>query len=521
MDALFFLPPALAAGPACEFLCRLPRQAPWGRARLSGCLGLAAALYLVLLWVTLKPAFAALGVWASLAALAFTNNAKLAALREPLLADDRAELFLVATHPGFYLPFLSRAQAAGLVCAALAVPAALLYSPGLTLPGLPDGLAGLLLRLALGAAAGLALWGLLRLRLLARMHAALTGDPVRDMARLGFFSTFSLSLLCSWDAAPRRAMRAAPCPLPSIPARDPDSLPHLVAVQAEAFCDMGRLHPELAPLLPGWNALRAAGALAAPIRVPAFGANTIRTEFAFLTGLAPEAIGLERFQPYARLARKPMDALPARLAAAGYRTLCLHPNAGAFYRRDKVLPNLGFQDFLDLPRLGHLERFGPHAADAALADCALGLLRSSREPLFLFLVSMENHSPWLPGRLGEAELTGAPAALGGRPLSHAARCYLRHLMNADAMLSRLAEGLAGLRAATGRSAVLCFYGDHQPNLPELQPAGRACDERSDALLWRPEGCSDRNMPAPGDAHRLPLALLCCAGLAGTAGDGAP
>lgn len=522
MDALLAFCAALAAGPACESLCRLPRPCAWTRARLTGALALAAAFFSVLLWVTLRPAFSALGVWAGLLALALTNNAKLEALREPLLADDRAELLQVVSHPGFYLPFLTRAQALGLLCAALAVPAALVLSAPLELSLLPaaltTGLAGLLARLGLGAAVGLGLWLMALPGLLPRLHAALRHDPATDMARLGFFGLFGVSLLASWDARPRRVLRAAPGPWPKLEApasRAPR--PHILAVENESFMDIARLHPELSHLLPELNRLRGAGACCGPLDAPAFGANTIRSEFAFLSGRAPENLGLEQFQPYARLARRPMDSLARRLAGLGYRTVCLHPNSGAFYARRKVMPALGFHEFLDLPRLEAMQplgRFGPHTADLALARQALTLLRQARQPLFLFVISMENHSPWLPGRLSPAQLAATPEHAGGVMLDYASRCYLRHLQNADAMLGALASGLAETEGGT-----LCFFGDHQPNLPVLGLSGPPAESRSDYLLWR-SGSACATKVQPLHAHELGRELLGLAGLVNGEGGAA-
>lgn len=505
---------SLAAGPVCESLCRLPCPCVWPRARLSGALALAASLFAVLLWVTLRPAFSALGVWSGLLALALTNNAKLEALREPLLADDRAELLQVISHPGFYLPFLTRTQAVGLLCAALAVPAALVLSAPLELSTLPEalttGLAGLLARLGLGTAVGLGLWLLALPGLLPRLHTALRHDPAEDMARLGFFGLFGISLLASWDARPRRVLRAEPGPWPVLagPASSTPR-PNILAVENESFMDIARLHPELAHLLPGLNRLRASGAQTGPLDVPAFGANTIRTEFSFLSGRAPESLGLERFQPYARLARRPMDSLARRLADLGYHTVCLHPNSGAFYARRRVMPALGFHEFLDLPRLEALrplERFGPHTGDLALARHALTLLRDARQPLFLFVISMENHSPWLPGRLSPEQLAATPDHAGGGELDYASRCYLRHLQNADAMLDALARGLAETKGGT-----LCFFGDHQPNLPTLGLSGPPVDSHSDYLLWR-FGVSCATQGQPLRAHELGRELLGLAGL---------
>jgi phosphoglycerol transferase MdoB-like AlkP superfamily enzyme len=58
--------------------------------------------------------------------------------------------------------------------------------------------------------------------------------------------------------------------------------------------------------------------------------------------------------------------------------------------------------------------------------------------------------------------------------------YLRHLVNADAMIERLLDYLRARR----RDTVLCFYGDHVPALPDVY-ARLGCEPvHSDYFMWR-------------------------------------
>src|SRR5260370_29445609 len=80
--------------------------------------------------------------------------------------------------------------------------------------------------------------------------------------------------------------------------------------------------------------------------VPGWGANTMRTEFAVLTGIPESELGYDRFNPYYALARVPLDSQVWRLRRAGYRTICLHPFDRRFFRPDLVMPALGFEPVL-------------------------------------------------------------------------------------------------------------------------------------------------------------------------------
>ena len=99
-------------------------------------------------------------------------------------------------------------------------------------------------------------------------------------------------------------------------------------------------------MLAGFAACRASSALSGRLHVPGWGANTMRTEFAVLTGIPESALGYDRFNPYYGLARVPIGSQVWRLRRAGYRTICLHPFDRRFFRRDLAMPALGFERFL-------------------------------------------------------------------------------------------------------------------------------------------------------------------------------
>src|SRR5260370_10067571 len=98
--------------------------------------------------------------------------------------------------------------------------------------------------------------------------------------------------------------------------------------------------------------------------VPGWGANTMRAEFAVLNGIPESEVGYDRFNPYYGLARGPLESQVWRLRRAGYRTICLHPFDRPFFRRDLVMPALGFEQFLAREELGSPRRppYFPYSA---------------------------------------------------------------------------------------------------------------------------------------------------------------
>lgn len=257
-----------------------------------------------------------------------------------------------------------------------------------------------------------------------------------------------------------------------------DEKHHLLLVQAESLAPIGRLlgRPSVTPVLDRLAVEGTSGALELDWR----GAYTMRSEFAVLTGLKPRELETYGFDPYRLAALVPMESLARRMKRLGYRTVVCHPNDGRFFDRNRVMPNLGFDEFIDLEALKKLDaRFtkpeaycGHYVSDEALFGWAAEYLEKAEEPVFLFVVTMEAHGPWSKDKFPRAE-----------KLTEVER-YETHLMHLDAGVRRIVEAEEGRKAseAPGRGIDLCLYGDHLPGLGVLR--GREDEIPSDTLWVR-------------------------------------
>ncbi len=412
-----------------------PKRAWTGQRSLPGrALLLAATTTLFGLFFALSgsaPLAAALAV-ALLAAFMLASNAKHAVLGEPLLFSDLALVGGMMRHPGFYLTALTVRQKAGAVVGIVGLVVALAW---LFMPRAGPHLVGA----ALGVAAGGVLVAMLRGWTVAGL--APEPDADADVARHGLVATM---LLYWWRWRDTPDPPACPTPAATLP----DTTPELViVVQCESFADPVALtgNPSLA--LAGLARARERASLWGDLAVSGFGAYTMRTEYGVLFGRDEDALGFRRFDPFLTAAREASYALPRRLGAAGYTGVFAHPHDLRFYRRDRLMPEIGFsrvigaegfpptppgERYLDDPTFG--------TALAALAAAAAG-------PTFLYAVTMENHGPWVAGHPA-----GSPGGL---------EAYLGHLRGSDAMLSGLIDHLD----AGGRRALLVFFGDHRPSIP--------------------------------------------------------
>ncbi len=443
-----------------------------------------------LLWVIgARPGFAAALTLAGQGLVVAVSNAKYRALREPFIFSDLVLFSQVFRFPRLYLPFLGIVRAGGAAASvggAIAV-GLLIESPW---PG-GTGWAGALL------VAGLALLAL-------GSHAALPPslDPVGDLKSLGLFPSLWLY--------GREALVTAPTPpeRPWLRGAEPDPdlslapLPDLLLVQSESFCDARRLYPGIRPdLLPWFDALRNRSLARGRLSVPAWGANTMRTEFAVLTGIAADCLGVHRFNPYRWFARHDCLALPHRLRALGYRTLCIHPHPAEFFGRDRVFPGLGVDQFIDISGFPAASRAGPYVADAAVTAKVAEVLAVAEGPTCIFVITMENHGPLHLEQVqpGDHErLYREPPPAGWEDLT----IYLRHLVNADQMFGDLAD----LLSARPRGGLLCVYGDHVPSMPHVYEDLSFSDPRTDYLIWS-TASSGLGQQCDLAAHQLPETLL--------------
>jgi phosphoglycerol transferase MdoB-like AlkP superfamily enzyme len=452
----------------------------------------------LVLSLTARPLVAALVIVGLAVGLVVVDRVKRAVLREPVVFADRAELRELIRHPALYLPFAGtgRVVAGALVlvvgfCGLLALePAQWRVSPVPPLLGI------------LSVAAALALPGRAPLSgLLRRLYERLgpSRDPAMDATRFGLLAGFVIhATLARVERDERRAGLA--------PRRDrqPAGNGAIVLVQSESFFDVARLDPSLgAAVLPAFTRCRQASALAGRLAVPCWGANTIRSEFAVLTGLAAERLGLDRFNPYAAFAHVPIEGIAWRARAAGWRTVCVHPFDLSFYSRRRVLPMLGFDTLIGPEAFSNAARGGLYVADVALAGQVADLLRSTPSGILIFAITMEGHGPWD----ASAPALDLPPALAGVPEAVSLARMLFRQRAADQAIPILTAALSA-RASGG---VLGVYGDHQPSLPKAFAAIGLTDERTDYLIWRSHAAgsgAQRDLAA----HELGAALCEAAGL---------
>jgi hypothetical protein len=466
----------LTVGAFCSLLAEmllLPQpQWVWKRGWGAGAIhfGLWLVMFAAELLLWRRPVFAAINVLALELFIILVSRIKYDTLREPFIVQDFDYFIDVICHPWLYIPFLGFARALmAAIAFGLSIWLALVFeSSSLHAVSADAFIVGTGL-LALGGALLLWLGGF--------VQPSLTWNPADDLIQLGLAAS-----LWHYGVMERRS-RNEPLPesLFSAPTRAiAGPLPPVVVVQSESFFDPRRKYEGIRKeILQHFDHLCSEAMFHGSLKVPAWGANTVRTEFAFLSGLSPNALGVHRFNPYRSFASRGVPTLASFLKRMGYRTVCVHPYPAGFYSRDVVYPELGFDEFIDIAGFPDASRCGMYIADEAVAELVCTLLDGdAKVPLFVFVITMENHGPLDLERIPKDEVacfhdTAPPS--GCEDLT----TYLSHLANADRMIGRLRA-----RLNLFPEAWLCMFGDHVPIMPEVYRQLGPPDGTTDYVLWR-------------------------------------
>jgi hypothetical protein len=426
--------------------------------------------------------------------LVIISNAKYASLREPFTYRDFRYLTDAIRHPRLYLPFLGSSKAiligvCGLALLLLAVSA----DPIVHIkPELNSRITGLVILLI----------GIAQLVILHKWwHPTLSFDASIDMQQNGFWASLWLY---------KRALQNLPCVTSPFQEYSAGKiLPDMIAVQSESFFDPRVLFSGIrSDILATFDQLTAKANFSGPFMVPAWGANTVRTEFAFLTGLDEKNLGAHRFNPYESIARGwSPKSIPSYLKELGYRTVCIHPYDPTFYRRHQVFPRLGFDELIGIDAFKPFERQGAYIGDLALADKITEVISAHKlvmpeQPIYVFAITMENHGPLHLEKLGAHEkhmFYTQPLPAGCDTLS----IYLRHLQNADEMMVRLKKFL--LQHKTPAS--LCWYGDHVPIMPSVYKILGHEPEHTNYFIWQNYEQKNKNIQSTVPLEAFQLAPL--------------
>ena len=226
---------------------------------------------------------------------------------------------------------------------------------------------------------------------------------------------------------------------------------------------------------------------------PSFGGGTCDVEFEALTGYSVSYLP-NGSKPYQQHVTKPMFALPNYLKTQGYQTAAIHCFWAKYWSRDTAYPNLGFDDFVSLEDMHHVQKVRKHywtsglVTDDTMADQIIQqyetMKADSDAPVFLHAVTMQNHTNYNRDNYPDDERVKVIAhPVGIKPSTIGAlEDFATGIRDADALLGKLTAYFAQV----DEPVILVFWGDHynpiDSNYDIFTASGYASGESSDPRL---------------------------------------
>ncbi len=245
--------------------------------------------------------------------------------------------------------------------------------------------------------------------------------------------------------------------------------PNVIVIMNETFADMKALceFETTAEYLPFYDSLTD-GAVKGNLHASVVGGNTPNSEFEFLTGMTMGYLPAGSI-PYQQFIKSERESLASQFSDMGYDTVAMHPYWADGWKRDTIYPYFGFDRMLFLNSEGDNFDGCPYlrgyVSDRGVYKKVTEIYESSENPLFLFAVTMQNHSGYGTKYSNFNPIVDVVGLENNLSLS----TYFSLIRESDRALKTLIEYFEKADEPT----IVLMFGDHQPNDSIANPLLRA------------------------------------------------
>lgn len=196
------------------------------------------------------------------------------------------------------------------------------------------------------------------------------------------------------------------------------------------------------------------------LTVPAVGAGTANVEFEVMTGMSVKFFGPGEYPYKSILKETTCETTPYNLKLLGYSTHAIHNHRGAFYGRNKVFSNMGFDTFTSLEYMNNVMKTPKNwAKDAILTEEILDTLNSTEGSDYIYTISVQGH-----GKYPTEQVIEEPTITVTKAESEEQRWgyeyYANQVYEMDLFVKELTDTLSNF----DEDVILVMYGDHLPAL---------------------------------------------------------
>ena len=196
------------------------------------------------------------------------------------------------------------------------------------------------------------------------------------------------------------------------------------------------------------------------LTVPAVGAGTANVEFEVMTGMSVKFFGPGEY-PYKSVLKETVcEAAPYDMKTMGYSTHAIHNHRGAFYYRNKVFANIGFDTFTCLEYMNNVVKTPKNwAKDGILTEQILDALNSTKGSDYIYTRSVQGH-----GKYPTEQVLEDPAITVTKAASDTQRWQYEYYANQVYEMDLFVKELTDTLKNYDEDVVLVMYGDHLPAL---------------------------------------------------------
>ncbi len=200
------------------------------------------------------------------------------------------------------------------------------------------------------------------------------------------------------------------------------------------------------------------------LTVPAVGAGTANIEFEVMTGISVKFFGPGEYPYKSILKDVTVESTPYDLKTLGYTAHAIHNHRGAFYGRNKVFANMGFDTFTSIEYMNNVMKTPKNwAKDGILIEQILDALNSTEGSDYIYTISVQGH-----GKYPSEMLIDSPAVTVTQSVSEeqkwAYEYYANQIYEMDLFVKELTETLQNY----DEDIILVMYGDHLPALDNIE-----------------------------------------------------
>ena len=196
------------------------------------------------------------------------------------------------------------------------------------------------------------------------------------------------------------------------------------------------------------------------LSMPSYGAGTANSEFELITGMNLDHFGAAEYPYKTVLQNTTTESMATVLKNYGYKAHAIHDNSAAFYDRDLVFSQLGFDTFTTKESM-NIKKWTENgwAKDQILTGCIMDSLDSTKGQDYVYCISVQGHGAYPDEQIledPEITVSGAPTEEENNKWEY----YVNEIHEMDNFVKELTDKLADYP----EDVVLVMYGDHLPTM---------------------------------------------------------